>query len=380
MLSGQGNNHNNNLHARSFYQDTVVVQPDTGIIPVQDTGSFESGLAPTEFADTLFPINQSEIDTISTEGADTEVFVIRPQPSEPTTQKFNSYPEYLSEFSTNEVPYLVGSDSLKDLCQKTFLHQAGLQYFMVKDSSQLVFLNKPASDSIILQPSQSDRIVENIPENNLKPDWLLGIIIISLVVLAWIKLIYNKFIDQTFNALWNFQLSDKLFRDQSIFSRRVALVLNANFIITGGLFIFLVLAYTDRHLFNLKPFMQFLSYAGILLGFVLSRYILTHITGFIFRRQAIFREYLQQILIIYKGLGVFLIPLILGIAYISESLRIYLIITGITLFSAAYLFRFIKGFKLIFKKDVFISYLILYLCTLEILPVLVLYKFFNSLL
>ena len=89
-------------------------------------------------------------------------------------------------------------------------------------------------------------------------------------------------------------------------------------------------------------------------------------------------EFIHQILLIYKNIGIFFIPLIIAIAYIQENLRIYLIITGIVLFIGGYFFRFVKGIQIIIKKDVLLFYLILYLCTLEILPVVIYCKFFSS--
>jgi hypothetical protein len=57
-------------------------------------------------------------------------------------------------------------------------------------------------------------------------------------------------------------------------------------------------------------------------------------------------------------------------------LRIYFIYLGMALLIAAYLLRFFRGIKILMNKDVLIFYLILYLCTLEILPLLLGYKLF----
>ena len=81
----------------------------------------------------------------------------------------------------------------------------------------------------------------------------------------------------------------------------------------------------------------------------------------------------------YKNLGIYLIPIVIGIAYIHEKLKIYVVYAGIVLFVLAYFLKFYKGIQIIIKKDVLIFYLILYLCTLEILPVLIIYKFLSDL-
>jgi hypothetical protein len=130
---------------------------------------------------------------------------------------------------------------------------------------------------------------------------------------------------------------------------------------------------------TLAPFNIFLASTGIITLLLAARYIISHLTGVIFNYHKLFKDYISQILIIYKIVGIILIPFIMAIAYLPDNLRIYLIISGLILLSLGYLFRFVKGIQLIFNKDVSRVYLILYLCTLEFLPALVIYKFFSSL-
>ena len=112
-------------------------------------------------------------------------------------------------------------------------------------------------------------------------------------------------------------------------------------------------------------------------GMLFLRFIVSHTVGHVFRKQHEFQEYLHQILLIYKNLGVYFIPLVLGISYIHEDLRVYLIYLGFILLFASVVLRLIRGLKLLMKQDVLILYLILYLCTLEILPLLIFCRFFS---
>jgi hypothetical protein len=277
-----------------------------------------------------------------------------------------------------EIPYLsvTDTDSLRNYNQ---LSKFKDHYYTVRDSSGLVYKQEQITgDSKTIQQSQERPAQTNALHYDMSPDWLMGIIIVCLIILAWLKLFFHKFINQTVASLWNFQLSKKESRDQNVFSRRVAFILNLNFIIIGGLFIYLVFSHFRINPFQLKPFFLYLFSTGFVTILLLIRQILLLLTGFIFNQQETFREYLHQILLIYKNIGIIFIPLIICIAYIHDDLRIYLIIIGIALFILAYLFRFIKGIQIIIKKDVLLFYLILYLCTLEILPVVIYCKFFSS--
>ncbi len=277
------------------------------------------------------------------------------------------------------IPYYI-PDTVNLYKQNQSLHNFNDHYFTIKETSDLVYKEevKP-SDSLILLESTQYLNKNKIINQDFNPDWLIGIIIGLLIVLASLKLFFNKFFDQILVAMWNFQLGSKFLRDQGIFSRRVGLILNINFLLIFGSFIYLLLNHFNINPFSLKPFPAYIVYTTTITIILLIRYILTISMGFIFNRQTIFREYLYHTLIIYKNLGIFFIPIVFCIAYIQENLRIYIIIFALVLIALAYIFRFFKGFQIIIKKDTLIFYLILYLCTLEILPILVYYKFFSGL-
>jgi hypothetical protein len=284
-----------------------------------------------------------------------------------------------AKLSDENIPYYI-PDTLNLYQQNQSLRNFNNSYFAIQETSHLIFKKevKPSDSLIHIESTQYLNKNKTISQD-FNPDWLIGIIIGSLIVLASLKLFFNKFFDQVLVAMWNFQLGSKFLRDQGIFSRRVGFVLNINFILIFGLLTFLVLNHFNISLFSLKPVPAYLVYTSVIAIILLIRYILTMLTGIIFKQQPLFREYLYHILIIYKNLGIIFIPIVFCIAYIQENLRNYVIIFSLILITLAYIFRFIKGFQIIIKKDVLIFYLILYLCTLEILPVLFYYKFFSGL-
>ena len=282
-------------------------------------------------------------------------------------------PSYL-----DNIPYFIPANL--DLYKlNNSLQSFNKHYFSIKETSELIY--KGESKSSGTTTSQKVARIQGQDEGTQKdfnPDWFIALIIGSLVVLAWLKLFFNKFFDQVIISMWNFQLGSKFLRDRGIFSRRIGLVLNINFLLIFGLFIYLVFAHFNINPLSLKPFPAYLLYTGIITILLLIKYILTSLAGKIFNQEETFREYLYHILIIYKNLGIVLIPIVFCIAYIPEDLRIYFIIIALAIVALSYLFRFVKGFQLIIKKDVLIFYLILYLCTLEIMPVLFCYKFFSG--
>ncbi len=147
-------------------------------------------------------------------------------------------------FDTAAVPYYLTDDSIP--FQDNPISHFSTRYFCSRDTSKPVFVD--LADSLPVEQESLTELMSpsDIPEtrsHDLRPDWLLGIIIGSLVLLAWLKLFYHKFLDQMMQSVTNYQLSVKLLRDQNIFSKRVAIALNLNFVFIGGAFIYLIFGY-----------------------------------------------------------------------------------------------------------------------------------------
>jgi len=280
-------------------------------------------------------------------------------------------------FDTASVPYRDAPE--KESLQDNPLTPATWKFLYSKDSTRNIFIEEAQVQSSTLKLQIQSESKDDLSESTLvaRPDWLLGLILFCLVLIAWLKLFYNKFLNHTMQSLLNFQLSAKLLRDQNIFYKRVALTLNLNFILTGGAFIFLLFGHLNIQPFEFSGVVSYLTYSGLIAGLLLLRLIVSHLVGHVFNKHREFLEYQHQILLIYKNLGIYLIPLVFGIAYIHEDIRIYLIYMGGLLLLAATVLRVIRGFKILMNKEVLIFYLILYLCTLEILPLLIFYRFFS---
>ncbi len=281
-------------------------------------------------------------------------------------------------FDTTAVPYYLTDDSIP--IQDHPISHFSTRYFCPRDNSKPVLVdltdNPPTQEETLTEISTASDLPPS-RSHDLRPDWLLGIIIGSLVLLALMKLFYQKFLNQMMQSVSNYQLSVKLLRDQNIFSKRVAIALNINFVFIGGAFIYLIFGYYNLRVFQLSDILSYLCYSGCLMLLLIARYVLLHITGHLFDNHSVFREYLHQIFLIYKSLGIYLIVLVICLAYIREELRVYFIYLGIILVFSAYFLRLFKGVRILMNKDVLIFYLILYLCTLEILPFLILYRCFS---
>ncbi len=103
------------------------------------------------------------------------------------------------------------------------------------------------------------------------------------------------------------------------------------------------------------------------------------ITAELFEQQKLFSQAVFHNFLYNKIAGIIIVPFILIIAYTRGVFQDIAVITGIVALTAVNIVRIIRGIIFISKTVVLLFYFILYLCILEILPVLVIIKLIFSL-
>jgi hypothetical protein len=205
-------------------------------------------------------------------------------------------------------------------------------------------------------------------------DWFLGVFLTSFILLAWIRLFYNKFLSPTFTAVINQQVSYNLFRDRSSVSSRVALGLNFIFYLNAGLYLYLVLSHLEIDFGRLGGFIAYLVLISLIVALYAAKSVVFYLVGIISLTQKPFAEYTHTVFLFNRNLGLALFPVVLGIVYISDSVLPVFLYTGMILILVGYLLRLFRGFQIFIKEGVSILYWILYLCALEFLPILLFLK------
>ncbi|MDR0371630.1 MAG: DUF4271 domain-containing protein [Prevotellaceae bacterium] len=130
---------------------------------------------------------------------------------------------------------------------------------------------------------------------------------------------------------------------------------------------------------NERPF-SFSTYLVILsisIGYTLLKFMLGKLIGYVFISTENFTPVIFSYnwILIYLGVGLFFITLLQTYSDLSQNLITSI---GISLCLIAFVILVVKLFQIFYRKTVASFYIILYLCTLEILPLLLLLKVYNS--
>lgn len=209
------------------------------------------------------------------------------------------------------------------------------------------------------------------------PDWLT---IVFLVILLLIAIIKNNFSEQL-SSLFSLLYSDKYYSD---FGKVKPLIWNnfnilffLIFILVSAVMIYYSLnAYVnDSFRFDLGYFLKIL--AGVLIYLVL-RYTFEVILSSLFE---IFEEYKFFSFVKLSNLfliSIYLLPVLLFITYVNSSQYVIFIGAALIFLALVLLFRYIKALQYDRINFSNIFYLFLYLCALEIAPIILIYKLIVS--
>ena len=209
--------------------------------------------------------------------------------------------------------------------------------------------------------------------------WIVGLLLFSLIIIAWVRQFYNKYLIGTISGGYDYKIAYKQFHDKNSLSQRVSLALFAIFVINSGVYIFQMLKLYDVKLLETYSFFSLLIFSSIILALYLVKRITLGLIGTVTRTSDITDEYLHHIGLYNKILGLLLFPVIISIPFVPYDIAKILVKLTWFLWLIMFIMKIIRGTRIIMSKQFFVFYLILYFCALEILPVLIVYNFFISL-
>jgi len=206
--------------------------------------------------------------------------------------------------------------------------------------------------------------------------WQTIILIFTLLLLGFGKAFSSNRFRQTFKALFKYKISQEITREEKVFFHRVNILLTSIHIITISLFLYQLRNY---FIFSGEEIFSFIYYFFIICFILLSyfiKYISSTILSYFFDDISISTEYIYNVSLYNNLLGILLIP-VLFLSYFSMlEFNFILNYLAIPLFILCFLLRILRIYSIGKIKGISFFYIILYICTLEIVPLVVLIKFF----
>jgi len=332
------------LQQDTILHKTVVKNDSAGII--RNSGS---NVISTQTKDTLRHKSVTFRQNILPDNSDTISVCSRNSIADVTFYDFNNFIFRISYGSYKQFPYI--------LIEKANQHKSEERALLVKQLKQ----------------------GKELTSHPLHTDWIVIIIITAAFLFSLVKSASKSMLPYFERFIAFKGKKDSISRDVSGLFHWQSTILNLISFLIIGLFIYSVASFYDFIPSGFKGIVIWLIALVIISIAITIRHIVCIITGAASGEQEVFREYLVGIYQSYRVGAIFLFAIIIMMSFTVILPEKDYIISGIIILGLMYLIRVIRLLIIFLNRNISIFYLILYLCALEILPVLIIIKYFTGL-
>jgi hypothetical protein len=216
-----------------------------------------------------------------------------------------------------------------------------------------------------------------LERNTINRDWITFHLIICLVLAAGVQMYYGKRLKQILKAFGGIRYTSILTKEANLFRDRISIPLFVIYLISVSLLLYLLIAGdTEPGIANLRGIKFFsLIVIGVLITWFIKNLVLNFI-GVVFKNQLILSDYMQINFIFNLVTGLVLLPFIIVSFYMSFE---YVTYSAVIIWLLIYFYRFVRElFTGLSYTNFSLFSRILYLCTFEIIPFLVVTKLIMS--
>lgn len=205
-------------------------------------------------------------------------------------------------------------------------------------------------------------------------DWLVYLMGGVVLLLGIIRMSYLKYFSDLFRAFLNPTLSQRQLKDQLSQSPFPNFLLNGFFVISLGLYLYLLM-YRQQYIPNNNPLMAIPAMVILVSVVYAVKYVMLRFCGWLFGSIELADAYIFILYLINKVLGIMLLPFLVILAFCKPEIArafIYISVFFIVLLVG---YRYVRAYSVV-KQYLSFSRLhfFLYLCAFEVAPVLIITK------
>jgi hypothetical protein len=268
-------------------------------------------------------------------------------------------------------------DTIKQIKSPT---QAQIRYWQRQQEKKLL-----VNSSQFMEPKEQVQLVSaiegkskglSLPSheiNRINTDWLTVLLLLVLILFATVRTSYSKYLVNLIQSLFNYSTSFRMFREKNYSALHAAFRLEVYYYITFSVFLFQSINYFHIH-FRYSNFMLYLFCFGAVLAYFLLKKLAYFLLGSVFEGTNETSEYLFNMDNYNRVTGIFLFPIITLVTFYPREDPTLPMFLGGGIVLIFYILLLQRGIAILLKKQFSIFYLFLYLCSLEFLPLLLIYK------
>ena len=279
------------------------------------------------------------------------------------------------------VPYrcTLNRDSLRAEMRKVVLEidtiPKGLNIIVAENLKDTTLLKTtPFSKSIFTHHLLQPKNFELKPKVGEQQNWVFVTILTSLFLVGILRVFYQKKFSLFVNAIISKRFSNQIIREENALTQSTSVVLTAVFFISITMFFYLVTQHFHQSFFGYVGFQKFSMILLSCICFYFLKLLTNKASGYIFKVNKETDEYIFNQFIVLQILGLLLIICCIILRYSVDINKEFVIYFGFGTLMIGFIIRMIKSFGIANMNSYSPVYIFLYLCTLEILPLIIIVK------
>lgn len=204
-------------------------------------------------------------------------------------------------------------------------------------------------------------------------DYLFYLLSGLVLFLAFIKATFPKYFQHVFKMLFQTSFRQKQTREQLAQNLLPSLLMNLLFVLVVGSFIAVVV--TQKKLTGLSFWELWLYSVVGLMALYCLKFLFLRFTGWVFRVKEASETYISIVFLVNKLLGVILLPMLWLVSFSDGELNVVGLTVSLCIVGFLILYRYILSLASV--RDmlrVSAFHFFIYLCGVEILPIIIIYK------
>src|SRR5690606_3959568 len=206
-----------------------------------------------------------------------------------------------------------------------------------------------------------------------RPVWILLVVFLLFLAVALVRLAFPADFSMIVQAYYDERTLQQVSKEDSMLTSWPYVFLYLIFSLALGLFIVLIESSFERLM--VLSWENYMRTALLVALLFIIKILLIRFISFVFEIDRLVREYVAVLYLVYFNSMLFLMPFLLTATLAPASyFKILLILFG-ALVSILFIYRFLRtAFRLFGNLKFSIFYLILYLCALEVAPIMILVR------
>lgn len=206
--------------------------------------------------------------------------------------------------------------------------------------------------------------------SQLSEEWMFVVFLCSATILAYLNFSAPFRLKYTWRSVFSPRYMRQVMREESN-SPKEYLLLILNFILLSGLLFYGFFTFQGIEIPGIEGILLYLLFCGILLLLYPVKSASISFVQWMAHGDFGLSEYRYLVLLLNRFLGLLLFPVTLLSVYLPIQFALYPLLTGIFLLALVFLYRIIIGLINALRNGVGVFYIFFYICTLEILPLVV---------